>query len=343
MARRLSLPRALGFSALALVLALAMLEGCAGLLLRVIELPSEDAQPEWLVSQREAFRRGTYIPDPHTIWRLRPGIEVAADERRLWGMKSLRINEHGMRGPSVPIEKPPGTRRVLVVGGSHPMGMYVDDRAMYAAALERRLNAMGGSRWQVLNGAVAGHTTWQGLQFVEHHGLQFDPDVVVFDLGVNDVLPLNGAYATPDHEVTSTPSWALEGARILDRSAAGYLLKRALAPTARPAEGEVRVPPEQGRLNAEALVSLADEHGFRPLFLQQVVLRDLPGEGPGETQCMRTYEEVGPTVPVCALFDELGSNAEAYFVDTMHANEAGHALIADAIADAFQREGWTAP
>jgi lysophospholipase L1-like esterase len=120
-------------------------------------------------------------------------------------------------------------------------------------------------------------------------------------------------------------------------------MKRALEPTARPAEGAVRVPKERGRLNAEALASLAKKHDFHPLFMQQVVLPELPGTGSGQAECNRAYEGLEPAVAICDLFVDLGPAAERYFVDTMHANESGHALIADAIAEAFRREGWISP
>lgn len=258
----------------------------------------------------------------------------------------IQINEHGHRSPSIPREKPPGVRRAMIVGGSHPMGMYVEARAMYAQALQRRLDATG-ARWQVINAAVSGHTTHQGLKVIEHHAAPFDPDVVIFDLGVNDNLPLAMDYAVPDHELAAAPSWATAGADVAGRFAAGRLAKRMLAAARRPAEGAIRVPRERGMQNAGALKALGAERGFEVLFLQQVMLEDMPGEGRGDEAghivCTREYPGLEPRVNLCDVFATFGRGAERYFVDTMHANEAGHAVIADAVFAAFEAQGWTAP
>ena len=342
---RLSPARRSVFTLLATLLGLGMLELCASGLTRFVDIkPAAPEGPDWLISQREAFKHGAYIEDPHTIWRLAPGATSQTGERQLWGLASLRVNDHGMRSPSVTRAKPAGVQRALVVGGSHPMGMYVEERAAYSAALERRLNRLGGPTWQVLNAAVMGHTTWQGLQYVRHYGLAFEPDVVIFDLGMNDDLPLSIAYASPDEEITNAPAWSRTTATLLDRTAVGQILKRLLAPAAAPPPGAVRVPADRGLANARALEELGRGAGFEPLFVQQVGLHSLPGQGHGETagrsSCTRDYAELDPRVLLCDRFSALADRAERYFVDSMHANEAGHALIADAILEAFQREGW---
>jgi lysophospholipase L1-like esterase len=319
------------------------IEACSGAVMRVVDFEPPPEEPSWLVHQRSALATGTYIADPHSIWLLQPGIVAPTTDRLLWGLGPLVLNEHGMRGPSVPTEKPPGVRRVLVVGGSHPMGMYVSDRGSYARVLERRLAALPGPRWEVLNASVTGHTTWQGLQYVKHHGLRFDPDVVIFDLGMNDDLPLALDWSVPDHEVTAVPAPVQSAVRFFDHSAAAYLLQQVLTPLRRADPGGRRVSPEHGLQNLEAIGELGRSEGFDVLYVQQVALLEPPGRGTGRggwTHCPREYTEFNPRVDLCPLFIALDDRAEAYFVDEIHANAAGHALIADAMAAAFVEAGW---
>ena len=345
--RALSRNRRLGFAAIACALALLLLEGAAGLILRVVDLsaPEPDA-PSWLVSQQSGFKTGTYVPDPDVIWRLAPGIRAPTQDRLLWGLGPLETNEHGLRGPSVTKAKPDGVRRALVVGGSHPMGMFVEERESYARALERRLNGGRGPRWEVLNASVAGHTTWQGLQYIRHHGLAFDPDVVIFDLGTNDDLPLALDFAAPDHEVTAVPPGVRSLVRLLEPSAAVHLVRQAVLPARRPEPGARRVPLDRGLDNLNAASVLGKDHGFEVLFVQQVTLVHPPGMGRAEdgwVECVRDYEGFEPRVDLCPLFMGLEGAAEGYFVDMIHANAAGHARIADAMAATFVEQGWATP
>ena len=131
--------------------------------------------------------------------------------------------------------------------------------------------------------------------------------------------------------------------RLLDGSATAYLLGRALAPLRRSAPGAVRVPTERGLDNLRAIGELGRAEGFDVLYMQQVSLIEPPGSGTGQdgwTECVREYAGFEPRVDLCPLFIDMGGRAEDYFVDMIHANEAGHALIADAIVESFTRLGW---
>ena len=345
--RELSRSRLAIFSIVALIFFSVFVELVSGAVLRFVKLsePRSDV-PKWLVSQESGFRTGTYTPDPHVIWKLAPGIRAPTHDDMLWGLGPLETNEHGFRSPSVSRAKPDGVRRAIVVGGSHPMGMFVDEHGTYARALERRLARAGGARWQVINASVAGHTTWQGLQYIRHHGLEFEPDVVVFDLGTNDDLPLAVDFAAPDREVTAVPSWLGRGVRLLEPSAAVHLVRRAILPSRRPAAGASRVSVEEGIENLRAVEELGRRVGFEVLFVQQVTLVHPPGMGRAEvgwTECVRDYDGFAPRVDLCDLFIGLEGDAESYFVDMIHANESGHALIADAMAAKFVEAGWAGP
>jgi hypothetical protein len=190
---------------------------------------SDSSSPEWLVHAKDALRSGFFIPDEHAIWVPAPNYTQAFDGAGIYGKDKTKLNAFGHRSPPMSREKPEGVRRVMVLGGSHPFGMWVSSNEAYSAVLSERLNAAGPHRWEVMNAASPGHTTFQGKEYLLHTGWQFSPDVVVFDLGMNDDLPLTVDYAAPDHEVAAVPGWAKATAEQADGSAVYRLLQRLLA------------------------------------------------------------------------------------------------------------------
>ena len=341
MSRPISRTRKLGFALLATALAWLCLEAVCALVLALLPAPPPppdrpDADPDWQIQIGDALDRGFFVLDPDVLWTLRPGHFRPANLNRWWGAEPLSLNEHGHRNPPMSEAKPDGVKRVMVLGGSHPFGMWVAGSQSYAAVLEQRLNA-GGERWQVLNAAAPGHTSFQGRAYLEAYGLAFEPDVVVFDLGNNDTLELTASWAAPDHEVQAVPIWARGVAGQASRSRVYRLLARALDPARRTSsEHRVRVSPEQRRIQMEAVAALGATHGFEVLWMSQVEITDAPA-----VKCAMRLQGWEPRVDVCGVFEPHGAGAVDLFVDRIHANARGHAMIADAIHARMVDLGWT--
>lgn len=297
--------------------------------------------PEWLVNARLAFQNGMFIEDPDCLWRPQPGIRSPTGPRRLWGPNDLVLNSHGHRSPERPVDKAEGVRRVLILGGSHPFGMYVSETEVYSAVLERLLNA-GGQRWEVLNAASPGHTTWQGAKYLTAHGWTFEPDYVIDDLGMNDNLALSVAYARPDREVLSVPSWWTKTASpfLQARTWTWPLLKRVLAPARAGDRLAVRVSPQDRAEAIAEMRALGLQKGFSLLFMSQVGVDQSPG---GRAICQVTMEEFDPRVEICRLFEAQEKKAHTFFVDTIHATAEGHAMIGQAVFDRMVELAWVGP
>jgi lysophospholipase L1-like esterase len=102
------------------------------------------------------------------------------------------INSHGMRMREIPLEKPVGAYRVLVLGDSIAFGIGVPPEATFGAVLERRLrDRYPGRVVEVLNGGVISYNTEQQLDWLVERGMAFAPDAVVVAHCPNDV------HATP--------------------------------------------------------------------------------------------------------------------------------------------------
>lgn len=288
----------------------------------------------WIVQTRLSFDGGLYRWDEHCFWRLAPNYRGRAGASRYWGNAPLSLNQEGMRSPALQ----PDRRRILVLGGSHPMGMYVDADRVYSAALETLLNGDQGTDWQVLNAAAPGYTSYQGLQYLQHVGLTFKPEIVIFDLGVNDGLALTPEFSQPDHVIKLPPEWAVQTSSIVEFSAIFRLFRHWLRDDAPKVQG-VRVPPEEHKNNLDAALALAKEHGIHLLFMSQARF-DLYGSK--QIQCIYSEQDRRPLVDVCALWASKNEAASSYFADPIHANAKGHELIADTIYDKLKRLGWLA-
>jgi len=291
----------------------------------------------WAAHAKGSFLGGLYQWDEHCLWRMQPHYVGDESEQRFWGKTGLRVNEHGMRSPSVPRTKPSHVRRVMVLGGSHPMGMYVNEDEVYSAVLERLLRKHTGEEWQVLNASVPGHTSFQGLQYLTHHGLAFEPDIVIHDLGVNDTLPLNKDFPKPDHEVDQPPEWAVDTRSALEYSAV-YRLIRGLVQTSTDVDvAGQRVPLEQHTKNVESLLSLGKQHNVQVLLLSQLSVSH--GQS-GLVQCVFPEKDHNAMADICGLFSSHGNKAGDFFVDPVHANAEGHAMIAQTIVDKLMALQW---
>jgi hypothetical protein len=107
--------------------------------------------------------------------------------------RDMRLNSHGMRGPEIPVAKPPDTYRIAVLGDSIAFGWGVGQEEVFSAVLERRLNELPPPhpRYEVLNFALPGYNTAIEVATFEHKALAFGPDAAVLQFVGNDTgVPL---------------------------------------------------------------------------------------------------------------------------------------------------------
>ncbi len=138
--------------------------------------------------------------DPELGWSNPPGAAVVIQrpEYRV----PLRINAHGLRGPDRPYAKPPGTRRVLLLGDSITEGYSVDEPWTLRSVLESDLDARRGGRYEVINGGTAGYSTDQEYLFYLREGVRYEADDVVLLFCYNDLYPaLGGDGGKPYFEI----------------------------------------------------------------------------------------------------------------------------------------------
>src|SRR5262245_51142042 len=143
-------------------------------------------------------------PPGGDVWLRRPEFET-----------HVVINSHGLRGPDRDYPKPPGVRRVLLLGDSFTEGYHVPEEQTVRALLEGELNRGSCGRWEVINGGTSAYSTDQEYLFFQLEGHRYQPDLVVLLFFFND-LYYNGAAETVRGE--AKPYFDVEGDRLVLRN-----------------------------------------------------------------------------------------------------------------------------
>jgi hypothetical protein len=152
--------------------------------------------------QRRIFIKGKTGSDKITIpdnsilqRRLRPNSMLVQDGY------TISINRWGMRDKEYPLEKPAGTFRIALLGGSYEMGSGVSDGQNYESVLEVMCNKLLDSlafpkEVEILNFAVPGYHALQHGWQAKHEIWRFNPDLVIYVAHSEDPRRLNGFFAS---------------------------------------------------------------------------------------------------------------------------------------------------
>jgi hypothetical protein len=103
-----------------------------------------------------------------------------------WEHDHVTTNGFGMVGPETTLSKPPGVRRIALLGASISAGHMVQADQTFGALLERRLNADQpdgpSQRFEVLNFACIAYVLTQELDLAVERSVPFNPDVYLLDV-----------------------------------------------------------------------------------------------------------------------------------------------------------------
>ena len=107
--------------------------------------------------------------------------------------QTLNVNSHGFRGPEITIEKPENTFRIFISGGSTVLSTgSTSDETSISGAMQKLYDEKElGVKVEVVNGATGGHTSLEENFTVKNKILAFEPDLIIFYNGGNDVRNRN--------------------------------------------------------------------------------------------------------------------------------------------------------
>lgn len=140
----------------------------------------------WYTPQKYEYT-GMFEYDKEKVFGLRKNIDD------IYRGGHFTTNSFGFRGRETSVEKPPKTLRVLMVGDSVTFGHSMDNEQTFSSLLEAALNkhfsdeGEGDSTVEVVNTAVPGNAPFQEYHDLKR-GLQFNPDVIVLQVTLNDII-----------------------------------------------------------------------------------------------------------------------------------------------------------
>jgi hypothetical protein len=103
------------------------------------------------------------------------------------GKNVVTLNSQGLRDKEIPYDKPPGEKRILLLGDSVTFGWGVSDGEPFADQMEPLLKSTTGRNWEVINAGVNGYNTQQEDTYFRREGVRYQPDIVVVTFVENDL------------------------------------------------------------------------------------------------------------------------------------------------------------
>ncbi|MBK5257842.1 MAG: SGNH/GDSL hydrolase family protein [Vicinamibacteria bacterium] len=158
--------------------------GCvAALVLAEVIVRALSVAPEVVVVAQGRYRVSA---NPSIGYEPIPGLMYDGEPLTNYDYRSEETNSLGYRDRERQLARAPGVLRVVVLGDSVAMGLWIDKREdTFPAKLETYLNRQGRPA-EVLNFGVVGYNTLQEVATLEERGLAFGPDVVLVEYCLND-------------------------------------------------------------------------------------------------------------------------------------------------------------
>jgi lysophospholipase L1-like esterase len=131
------------------------------------------------------------------------------------GKNRVSLNSNGHRNDDMPVAKPAGERRILVLGDSVTFGWGVDQGEDFPARLEALLRQQDNRVWRVINSGVNGYNSEQEAIYFASEGIAFEPDIVLLVYVANDADP---AFDPKSVTWRRYPAWPSSLPELLDRA-----------------------------------------------------------------------------------------------------------------------------
>ena len=245
-------------------------------------------------------------------------------------LKQVRFttNRWGMRDREYEQQKPPGTYRVALLGGSHVMGSGVRDHETFEAIVEERLNRehAGGAfeKYELLNFGVGAYALLQAVQVCDEKVAAFEPDAVFYFAHPREGERAINRFVHPIQE----------GSTIKYEFLRDLLRQAGVTPDMEHSEIERRLKPHQDeivRWSYRLIKERADAIGARPVWVYLPLIEE---DDASRAADFERFARLARTEGLKILnLDGVYANYDPSAIqlapwDT-HPNPRGHQLIAD--------------
>lgn len=296
-----------------------------------------------------------FIPDPITYWKANPRLLA---ESRSSGIGVVGIDREAVTGifdHDYDTEKPPNTYRIVFMGDSQAISykhfQYAPE-ICYPKKFELNLKADNlcgpdQKEIQVIDGAISGYSSWQGLMLLKSDILPLKPDLVIEAFGYHDS---NHAICYDKDVITdSRLTWTIRklmySSNICLAIRTLSLRLQAQSTDAQPYSTDdlPRVSLEDYAKNLTSFVELGKQHNFQVAFFIEP-LRDSNAAAFGfrhRNVALETGNKLGVTViDAYAKFNELDYEAsKVCFTDAIHLTPDGHEVAARLVQKTLLDQG----
>jgi len=242
------------------------------------------------------------------------------------------VNEHGYRGPVVPVERDESTLRILCIGDSTTYGVGVESEETYSAQLRKILEDQG-CEAEVINGGVPSYTSAQGLAALERAWRDFRPDLILTYFGNNDT---SRVMTRPDREMAVLSDSASCMGALLGRSRVYLAMQALYLQMRKPSELVPRLSPQEYEANLLRIEERGKRFGARAWHIRPI----LPdGNGFWEGGYPAGVSFLSLKEPFVASKKPAGE----LFVDGCHPSRQGHRILAEHLYRHLRDDGFLAP
>ncbi|MFH1685976.1 MAG: SGNH/GDSL hydrolase family protein [bacterium] len=345
MARLSSSPRfKIAAAVLVLLSFLALCEGG----LRLLDIDAR-FQNRLFVLNRALDYPEVFERDRDLFWRLRPSQTITS---QFFEGKTYTINASGFRGPEIQVDD--DHERIMLLGNSCLFGWGVGWEESTAGQLQRQL----GKDYEVVNAAVPGYSSLQGLRSLERVASGLNPDVIVVMFGWNDQWAAANQTSDIDQDLGSELLIDLQNS--LGRLQIYRLLKKLLLSHVEPpldslfdrAAPVYRVDLVSYRQTLTDIIKMARAMGARVFLVTEPQPSHLAyGAAVVNHPAVRNHQRYNVVVrevaqklgvvliDAAAAFDTRSDLYDDPRRDFIHFNAGGHQLLADLIAAELTRDG----
>lgn len=189
-----------GFLVILALLVLLVAEGLSAIALRL-------AEGQWPYSRPKSANYLLFEPHPEWVMTPRKNVDVTVLGN------SHHHNSDGFRGNEFSPEKT--KPRVACIGGSTTYCVHVGNDQTWPFYLDQLLEP----GYEVLNFGIPGHSSVEHRKLLPLVLARYSPDVVIFQMGLNDLRNMNVADLGPDYENFHQPSLRFAAAGACRRDA----------------------------------------------------------------------------------------------------------------------------
>ena len=138
------------------------------------------------------------------------GMTHMTDKSVTWrkeGYARSYLNWDGLRENNIPLAKPAGTYRIVLLGDSMVEGLQVPLEQTFGQKLEKQLSAKLNRPVQVINFGTSGYSTVQESLLMKRKVFKYAPDMVLLGYDSRDMFE---NWATPDASLANVRPYALK-------------------------------------------------------------------------------------------------------------------------------------